>query len=103
MVVDDGQAAVEAFAAGGWDVVLMDVQMPVMDGPTAAGRIRSLEAEAGAARTPILALTANAMAHHALQYERAGMDGLVAKPIQLEQLLAAIEAALAQRQGANAV
>jgi signal transduction histidine kinase len=93
-MVADGAAAVEAAAEGGWDVILMDVQMPLMDGPTAARRIRQAECEQGLSRTPILALTANAMAHHAAEYTAAGMDGLVAKPIQLEHLVQAIETAL---------
>ena len=62
-VVGDGREAVEAWTAGDFDLVLMDVQMPQMDGPTAAGEIRRLERKTGRARTPILALTANAMTH----------------------------------------
>jgi len=72
----------------------MDVQMPRMDGPTAAAAIRRLEAEKGLPRTPILALTANAMAHQAQEYLAAGMDAVVAKPIQLEQLVAALQTVL---------
>ena len=93
-VVADGLEAVEAYAAGSFDVVLMDVQMPRMDGPTAAAAIRRLEAEKGLPRTPILALTANAMAHQAQEYLAAGMDAVVAKPIQLEQLVAALQTVL---------
>jgi CheY-like chemotaxis protein len=94
VVVENGALAVEASATGAWDLILMDVQMPVMDGPTAARLIRAREAAEGAPRTPILALTANAMAHQAEEYVAAGMDGAVAKPIQLDQLLAAMEAVL---------
>jgi CheY-like chemotaxis protein len=94
VVVENGALAVEASASGAWDLILMDVQMPVMDGPTAARQIRAREAAEGAPRTPILALTANAMAHQAEEYVAAGMDGAVAKPIQLDQLLAAMEAVL---------
>jgi signal transduction histidine kinase/CheY-like chemotaxis protein len=89
-VVGDGAQAVEAHATGEFDVILMDVQMPVMDGPTAARAIRAHEAVTGR-RTPILALTANAMTHHADEYLAAGMDGVVAKPIQLGQLIAEID------------
>jgi signal transduction histidine kinase/AmiR/NasT family two-component response regulator len=92
--VENGALAVEASAAGGWDLILMDVQMPVMDGPTATRLIRAREAAQGAPRTPILALTANAMAHQAEEYIAAGMDGAVAKPIQLDQLIAAMQAVL---------
>jgi PAS domain S-box-containing protein len=95
VLVSDGAAAVAAWEDGTWDVVLMDVQMPEMDGPTATRRIRAREAETGRARTPIIALTANAMAHQVADYARAGMDGFVAKPIEVARLFTAIEAALA--------
>jgi signal transduction histidine kinase/ActR/RegA family two-component response regulator len=95
VVVDDGRQAVEAWRAGTWDLILMDVQMPVMDGSTATQEIRRLEAELGKACTPILALTANAMAHQVAEYAAIGMDGHVAKPIRIEQLFSAIQAALA--------
>ncbi|HQT54048.1 MAG TPA: ATP-binding protein, partial [Phenylobacterium sp.] len=62
-VVGDGQQALEAWRAHDWDLILMDVQMPVMDGPSATVAIRADEARSGRARTPIIALTANAMAH----------------------------------------
>jgi CheY-like chemotaxis protein len=94
-VVDDGKAAFEAWEAGHWDVILMDVQMPVMDGPTAARAIRQREAEGGRARTPIIALTANVMSHQVREYEQAGMNGCVAKPIEVAALFASLEAALA--------
>ncbi len=90
--VADGQAAVEAAAQGGWDLILMDVQMPVMDGPTATRRIREREAAEGLARTPIIALTANAMAHQEAEYRAAGMDALVPKPLEVARLVEAIVA-----------
>ena len=93
MVVEDGEAVLRAWEAEPWDVILMDVQMPVMDGPTATRRIRELELKTGRPRTPIIALTANAMAHHTADYAACGMDGMVAKPIKLAELLQAIEAA----------
>lgn len=68
--------------------------MPVMDGPTAAAAIREREAAEGRARTPILALTANAMTHQLDAYLAAGMDGVVAKPINIAELFAAISAAV---------
>ena len=64
-----------------WDLMLMDVQMPEMDGPTAARAIRAREAETGRRRTPIIALTANVMSDQVAAYLAAGMDGFVAKPI----------------------
>ena len=89
--VNDGQAACRAAAEQEWDIILMDVQMPVMDGPTAARWIRERERTEGLRRTPIIALTANAMAHHATEYAAAGMDLLVPKPLELERLIGAIQ------------
>ena len=90
-IVCDGRAAVEAWAREPWDLILMDVQMPVMDGPSAARAIRAAEAASGRARTPIVALTANAMAHQVADYAAAGMDAHVAKPIEAAALLAALQ------------
>jgi CheY-like chemotaxis protein len=66
----------------------------VMDGPTATRAIRAEEAASGRARTPILALTANAMSHQIAEYVAAGMDGLIPKPIRVEELFAALQAVL---------
>ena len=93
VMVANGEEALRAWEADPWDVVLMDVQMPVMDGPTAARRIREIELKTGRRRTPIIALTANAMTHHAAEYAASGMDCLVPKPIKLIELVQAIEAA----------
>jgi signal transduction histidine kinase len=93
-LVDDGVQAVKAWEEGVWDLILMDVQMPLMDGPTAAATIRRREAIEGRRRTPILAVTANVMTHQIGEYLRAGMDGCVAKPIQLQVLLEAMSSAL---------
>jgi PAS domain S-box-containing protein len=95
VTVDDGVQAVEAFAAGDFDVVLMDMQMPHMDGLTATRAIRALEAESGAARTSIIMLSANAMAEHQNEALAAGADLHVAKPITAANLLAGIQAAVA--------
>ena len=91
VMVSNGRAAVEAWESGSWDLILMDVQMPEMDGPSATALIRSREAAEGRRRTPIVALTANAMQHQVEDYERAGMDGVITKPIEVGQLFAAIE------------
>ncbi len=93
-IVGDGVDAVAAWESSDWDVMLMDVQMPRMDGPTATRFIRERELAQGRPRTPIIALTANAMTHQVKEYLAAGMDGFVAKPIQVERLFAALEAAL---------
>ena len=96
-LVSDGRQAVEAWARGRWDLILMDVQRPEMDGPTAASIIRAREDAEGRARTPIVALTANVMAHQVLEYRAAGMDDFVAKPIEAARLYEALFAAVEGR------
>jgi two-component system, sensor histidine kinase len=93
VVVENGQLVVEAWESGDWDVILMDVQMPVMDGVTAATLIRQKEQASGRPRTRIVALSANAMAHQVSEYLAAGMDGHVAKPIEAAALYRALSAA----------
>jgi len=90
VVVENGALAVEAWESGEWDLILMDVQMPVMDGPQAARAIRAREVQTGRRRTPIIALTANAMAHQVAEYLAGGMDGHVAKPIEAKALFEAL-------------
>jgi PAS domain S-box-containing protein len=87
-MAEHGGLGVEAARTGDFDLILMDVQMPVMDGLEATRRIRALGGEA--ASTPIIGLTANAMAHQRDAYTTAGMDGLVAKPISPAALVAEI-------------
>jgi len=93
-VVEDGAAAVAAWEGADWDVIFMDVQMPVMDGLAATTAIRAREAATGRPRTPIIALTANAMSHQVQEYLQVGMDGHVAKPIAVADLYAALSAVL---------
>jgi PAS domain S-box-containing protein len=88
-VAADGVAAVEAVRDGDFDLVLMDVQMPDLDGVGATRRIRTLPPPKSA--IPIVALTANAMSGAAEQYLAAGMDDYVSKPIKPATLLAKIE------------
>jgi signal transduction histidine kinase/CheY-like chemotaxis protein len=95
-VVDDGQAAFDAYLDGEWDLVLMDVQMPKLDGVSATRAIRELEAMRGRGRTPIVGVTANAMAHQIAEYHAAGMDRVLSKPVRQEQLIAAVEDAVAE-------
>ncbi|WP_337188763.1 ATP-binding protein [Phenylobacterium sp.] len=95
-IVGDGRQAVEAWEREAWDVILMDVQMPVMDGPTATARIRTRERSEGRARTPIIALTANAMSHQIAEYLQSGMDAFVAKPIEARRLFEALQAAVSE-------
>ena len=94
VVVENGALALEAWESEPWDLILMDISMPVMDGPTAVSLIRAREVETGRARTPILALTANSMTHQIAEYLQGGMDGHVAKPIEAGKLFAALNAAL---------
>ncbi|HEY2750182.1 ATP-binding protein [Phenylobacterium sp.] len=93
-IVADGKQAVEAWKLGGYDLVLMDIQMPVMDGIDAARLIRGIEVSEQRRRTPIVALTANALTHQVDEYLAAGMDGHVAKPIEIAKLYEAVSAAL---------
>ena len=79
---ENGQLAVEKAAAGGYDVILMDVQMPVMDGFTAAGILR----EQGL-KIPVIALTANAMKGFEAQCLEAGYTGYLSKPINIDQFM----------------
>jgi signal transduction histidine kinase/FixJ family two-component response regulator len=93
-IVPDGKEAVDAWRVGAYDLILMDIQMPVMDGITAARLIREAETETGRRRTPIVALTANALTHQVEEYLGAGMDAHVAKPIEIAKLYDAISAVL---------
>ena len=94
VLVPDGAQAVEAWRKDNFDIVLMDVQMPVMSGVEATEAIRGLEQERNQARTPIIAVTANALGHQLQSYMAAGMDSLVPKPIQADLLYSAIAAAI---------
>ena len=89
-IVENGREAVDAWAGGEWDLILMDAQMPEMDGVEAASAIRAAEAAQGRQRTPIIALTANAMAHQVDAYRECGMDATVAKPVEVARLFAAM-------------
>ena len=102
-VAENGKVAVEKFQAAKYDLVLMDVQMPVMDGYTATQAIRAWEAHIHAKPTPILALSANACATDIEKSAAAGCTAHLSKPIAKETLLQAIEvhlgAPLAAREG----
>ncbi len=90
VVVNNGRAAVEQVAAQPFDVVLMDVQMPEMDGLEATAAIRRAEAQTGG-HVPIIAMTAHAMKGDRDRFLAAGMDGYVAKPVRPHELYAAVE------------
>ncbi|MDQ3125140.1 MAG: ATP-binding protein [Pseudomonadota bacterium] len=93
--VADGAEALEAFRGGGFDLILMDMQMPVMDGLTATAEIRAVEMQRGWSRTPVLMLTANAMPEHIEAGRKAGADGHLAKPVTMATLFAGISQVLA--------
>ncbi len=88
---EDGRQGVAA-AGEGFDLILMDIQMPGMDGVEATQRIRAMKGSVGA--VPILAMTANAMAHQRASYLAAGMDGAIAKPLSPAALARTIAVAL---------
>jgi signal transduction histidine kinase/AmiR/NasT family two-component response regulator len=98
--VHDGAEALAMWEQEHFDLILMDVQMPVMCGHDATRQIREAERASGRRRTPVVALTANAMTHHVHECLDAGMDAHVAKPIRPERLFAAIEEALAASEAA---
>ncbi len=93
-LAEDGQAAIEAFATRGFDLILMDTHMPLIDGLSATRAIRESERADGRARTPIVSLTADALPQHVEAALAAGADLHLAKPITGEALFAAVQAAL---------
>jgi two-component system, sensor histidine kinase and response regulator len=92
VVVDDGAKAIFAIEETQYDLVLMDIQMPVMDGFEATKAIRRKENDSKSRRLPIVAMTANAMKGDREECIDAGMDGYVAKPLDRQELFAAVEA-----------
>jgi len=84
-VVSNGQEALEAFKKRSFDLVLMDVQMPVLDGLEATLAIRKLEGLRGT-HVPIVALTANVLEEHRREARQAGFDDYLAKPVKFEDL-----------------
>jgi CheY-like chemotaxis protein len=86
----DGEQALAAFVGGRFDVLLMDVQMPRMDGLEATRRIRRHEQDHGLRATPIIALTASVLEQDRRAAREAGMDGFASKPLEMDKLLAEI-------------
>ncbi|HLI66030.1 MAG TPA: ATP-binding protein [Caulobacteraceae bacterium] len=93
IIVENGELAVEAWRQQPFDLILMDMQMPVMDGLCATKLIRQAEAETGRRRTTIVALSANVLTHQVQAYVEAGMDGHLAKPIEVGRLFEVVQAA----------
>lgn len=92
-VAGDGLQALELFEKENFDLILMDIQMPVMDGEEATVKIRTIEEETKT-HTPIIALTANVMKGDKEQYLKCGMDQYVSKPIRKNDLIQAIQVAI---------
>jgi signal transduction histidine kinase/CheY-like chemotaxis protein len=97
-LASDGREAVAAFQRHSFDVILMDVQMPEMDGLTATREIRKLERSLGI-HTPIIALTAHSVDGDRERCIEAGMDGFVSKPIRIAELRAALAASVQESKG----
>jgi signal transduction histidine kinase/DNA-binding NarL/FixJ family response regulator len=89
-IAENGEIAAQMFQGGHYDAVLMDVEMPVMDGYQATAEIRRFEKETGAPATPVLALTAHAFAEMAVRGMEAGFTALLTKPIRKVTLLEAL-------------
>jgi PAS domain S-box-containing protein len=102
-IANNGAEALERIAAATFDAVLMDCQMPVMDGFTATRRIRELESSRGIKRLPIIALTANVMSEDRENCIAAGMDAHLGKPIEPAQLIEALSRFLIARAAAPAI
>jgi CheY-like chemotaxis protein len=99
---DDGQIALEKFRSGKYDLVLMDMQMPVMDGYIATRKIKNWEQETGTNATPVIALTAHANKDEELKGLDAGCVAYLTKPISKAELLQAIQKYAQSQEGAAA-
>ncbi|WP_209426515.1 PAS domain S-box protein [Pararhodobacter sp. SW119] len=99
-LVDDGRAALEAFRPGKFDLLLLDIAMPELDGIEALARIRVRERAAGSTPVPAIAVTANAMQHQVAEYLAAGFVGHVAKPFRKAALAEEIAQHIDARQDA---
>ena len=95
--VENGQEGVEAAKTGAYDIVLMDIQMPVTDGLEATRHIRDWEAASGRARMPIIIVSANCLQEHVDAGVEAGADGHLSKPVSVPQLVGALEQHAPQR------
>lgn len=99
----NGEEALRAMKAQRYDLVLMDCEMPVLDGFSATEQLRAWEVGNQRVRTPIVALTAHILTEHKDRARQAGMDGHMSKPVELSQLREQIEYWLAQRDQARTV
>lgn len=99
---ENGAQALEAWRAGEFDLILMDMQMPVLDGLEATRLLRQEERALGRRRTPVAMVSANAMRHHIAQAQDAGSDIHLAKPVSPTSLLATLQMALTLQSGEDA-
>lgn len=86
-IANNGKEALDMFGSTKYDLILMDIQMPVMDGITATRKIRELESSISSNSIPIIALTANALAGDRETCLAAGMNDYISKPFQIEMLV----------------
>ena len=103
-IVENGALALQAIEAEAFDIVLMDMQMPELDGLSATAAIREREARLGLPRLPVIMLTANALDEHVRASLDAGADRHIAKPVRADELLNAVADMLIQpgEEGASA-
>ena len=85
-IVEDGERAVEAAFSADWDLILMDLQMPVLDGVGALRKIRALERATGAPRRTIVAASASVMPDDVTRYLGYGFDDVLPKPVQVSEI-----------------
>jgi CheY-like chemotaxis protein len=97
----NGEEALKAMKEQRYDLVLMDCEMPILDGFSATQQLRAWEMGNQRTRTPVVALTAHILAEHKERARQAGMDGHMAKPVELSQLRELIEHWVAQRDQQN--
>jgi CheY-like chemotaxis protein len=96
-IVETGAAALERLSRQPYDVILMDMQMPEMDGLTATQRLRERERQTGSRRTPVIMLTANALDEHVRSSLQAGADAHLSKPVRADRLLTALSEVMGDR------
>jgi signal transduction histidine kinase/AmiR/NasT family two-component response regulator len=99
VIVENGQLAIDLLKAERFDIVLMDMQMPELDGLSATAMLRAFELEADLPRTPVIMLTANALDEHIRASHEAGADLHLSKPIHAMALIESIVQAIAERDG----
>ena len=100
--VADGPAAVEAVSAAAFDVIIMDMRMPVLDGFDAVRAIRAMEAAGQKPRTPVIALTADLLPEHTEMFIAVGADLVVAKPVDWPGLQKSVDRIVTAREDGGA-